>query len=109
MLPDGNATINFEHAWGDGVAVIRFFNEVFKESTSAPAIDPSSVVASSDGVGGLGGPLITRKEYVAQAADRVDEFIDSIDIAVVETDIIDSDWIKKQKISPDGFLQMASS
>lgn len=25
---NGNAAINFEHSWGDGVAVLRFFNEV---------------------------------------------------------------------------------
>uniref|UniRef100_A0A8C4QL18 Choline/carnitine acyltransferase domain-containing protein n=1 Tax=Eptatretus burgeri TaxID=7764 RepID=A0A8C4QL18_EPTBU len=27
---DGNAAVNFEHSWGDGVAVLRFMNEVFK-------------------------------------------------------------------------------
>ena len=28
MCKDGKAAVNFEHAWGDGVAVLRFFNEV---------------------------------------------------------------------------------
>ena len=28
LCKDGKAAINFEHAWGDGVAVLRFFNEV---------------------------------------------------------------------------------
>lgn len=26
---DGKAGINFEHSWGDGVAVLRFMNEIF--------------------------------------------------------------------------------
>ena len=42
--PDGGAAVNFEHAWGDGVAVIRFFNEVYKESMG-------SEVLSGDGDG----------------------------------------------------------
>ena len=25
---DGKAAVHFEHAWGDGVAMLRFFNEV---------------------------------------------------------------------------------
>ena len=28
VCKDGKAAVNFEHAWGDGVAVLRFFNEV---------------------------------------------------------------------------------
>ena len=108
VLPDGNATINFEHAWGDGVAVIRFFNEVYQESTGSPAVDPADITASAAGVKALDWHVDARaKEYVAQATERVDAFIDSIDIAVVETDVIDSNWVKSKKVSPDGFLQMS--
>ena len=32
----GKASVNFEHAWGDGVAVLRYFNEVFQDSTEKP-------------------------------------------------------------------------
>lgn len=28
VCKDGKAAVNFEHAWGDGVPVLRFFNEV---------------------------------------------------------------------------------
>lgn len=28
VLPNGMAGVNFEHAWGDGVAVLRYVNEV---------------------------------------------------------------------------------
>ena len=30
---NGKAAVNFEHAWGDGVAVLRFFNEVDRPLT----------------------------------------------------------------------------
>ena len=32
----GRAAVNFEHSWGDGVAVMRYFNEVFADSTRQP-------------------------------------------------------------------------
>ena len=31
---DGRAAVNFEHSWGDGVAVLRFVNEVHKDAGS---------------------------------------------------------------------------
>ena len=41
---NSGASVNFEHAWGDGVAVLRLFNELFKETTTAPVYphQPSS-------------------------------------------------------------------
>lgn len=48
LAKDGTAAVHFEHAWGDGVAVLRFFNEVFKDSTQAPAITPQSQPAHTD-------------------------------------------------------------
>ena len=47
------AALNFEHAWGDGVAVMRYFNEISKDgeknsfitADSRPAdIDPTQFV-----------------------------------------------------------------
>ena len=28
----GKTAINFEHSWGDGVAIVRFMNEIYKDS-----------------------------------------------------------------------------
>ncbi|KAL4667421.1 hypothetical protein H8959_006110 [Pygathrix nigripes] len=48
IAKDGSAAVHFEHSWGDGVAVLRFFNEVFKDSTQIPAITPQSQPATAD-------------------------------------------------------------
>lgn len=37
---DGTAGVNFEHSWGDGVAVLRFFNEIYKDSTQNSFLSP---------------------------------------------------------------------
>lgn len=30
VAKNGEAAINFEHSWGDGIAVLRFLNEIYK-------------------------------------------------------------------------------
>lgn len=45
VAKDGTAAVNFEHSWGDGVAVLRLFNEVYKETTESPIIQPSDVAS----------------------------------------------------------------
>lgn len=42
MAKDGKAAVNFEHSWGDGVAVLRFFQDIYKDSTSQPWVHPGS-------------------------------------------------------------------
>eukprot|EP00667_Euglena_gracilis_P003455 EG_transcript_3467 len=37
VRPDGVAAVNFEHSWGDGVAVLRFSEDVFNDSLQRPA------------------------------------------------------------------------
>ncbi|XP_003216432.2 carnitine O-palmitoyltransferase 2, mitochondrial isoform X1 [Anolis carolinensis] len=42
VTTDGMAGVNFEHSWGDGIAVLRFINEVYRDSTEHPALVPES-------------------------------------------------------------------
>lgn len=39
---DGHAAVNFEHAWGDGVAVLRYVQDIYKDSRENPFIHPNS-------------------------------------------------------------------
>ena len=48
LTKDGRASVNFEHSWGDGVAVLRYFNEVWKETTTKPFVHPDSAPANVD-------------------------------------------------------------
>ncbi|GLD74092.1 carnitine O-palmitoyltransferase 2, mitochondrial-like protein [Lates japonicus] len=48
LTKDGQAAINFEHSWGDGVAVLRFQNEIFKDTTEQPLVHPGSADAAVD-------------------------------------------------------------
>lgn len=48
ITQDGKAAINFEHSWGDGVAILRFFNEVYSDSTKNHFVDSKTVPANVD-------------------------------------------------------------
>lgn len=37
---DGSASVSFEHSWGDGVAVLRYFNEVYADTRISPFVHP---------------------------------------------------------------------
>lgn len=39
---DGVAGLNFEHSWGDGVAVLRYFQDIYKDSINNPQIHPDT-------------------------------------------------------------------
>lgn len=45
---DGVAAINFEHSWGDGVAILRLFNEIHKDTTINPLCHPEDLAATSE-------------------------------------------------------------
>lgn len=46
VTKDGTSGVSFEHSWGDGVAVLRLFNEIYKETTESPIIQPSDVATT---------------------------------------------------------------
>ena len=46
------------------------------------------------------------KAAIATATKDANTLIDSVDLAVVETEELNSKWIKENKLSPDGVLQM---
>lgn len=40
------ATINFEHSWGDGVAVLRLIEESFRDTKQNRFVHPSQTFSS---------------------------------------------------------------
>lgn len=47
---DGTAAVHFEHSWGDGVAVLRFFNEIYADSLAKPCVHPGASASTANGV-----------------------------------------------------------
>ncbi|XP_030061844.1 carnitine O-palmitoyltransferase 2, mitochondrial [Microcaecilia unicolor] len=111
LTADGTAAINFEHSWGDGVAVLRFQNEVFRDSTENPVISPQSSPArvdSSKAVQRLHFHLdAALKAGIAEAKEKFDKTVQSLTIASLEFKKGGREFFKKQRVSPDAAIQLA--
>lgn len=42
VTKDGTAGLNFEHSWGDGVAVLRYFQDIYHDSINNPHVHPDT-------------------------------------------------------------------
>lgn len=111
LAKDGTAAINFEHAWGDGVAVLRFQNEVFKDTTEQPAVSPQSAPAavdSSKAVEKLSFKLDdSLKAAVTDAKEKFDAAVGALTIASMEFKRGGKEFLKTQKLSPDAISQLS--
>lgn len=108
---DGTAGVNFEHSWGDGVAVLRYFNEVHKDTTNNPFVHPET----KSNVQGVE-PTVKLLEFdfddkamndISSAIDAHQKVIDSIDMNFLKYEQINKAECKKFKVSPDAFMQLS--
>eukprot|EP00064_Thunnus_orientalis_P003603 superscaffoldBa00000302_g3613 len=111
LAKDGQAAINFEHSWGDGVAVLRFQNEIFKDTTEQPLVHPGSAPAAVDSASAvrrlqfnLDGEL---KNGITKAKENFDSAISKLTIDAMEFKKGGKEQLKKNKLSPDAIVQLA--
>ena len=103
---NGEAAIHFEHAWGDGVAVMRFFNEVHEESIKQ-SYEPNMNVKPSD-VSLLEFELDeTMRDLIKKSQLKFDNFVSKLSFAAQELEDFGKNYLKSKKLSPDGVLQLA--
>uniref|UniRef100_A0A7M4E794 Carnitine O-palmitoyltransferase 2, mitochondrial-like n=1 Tax=Crocodylus porosus TaxID=8502 RepID=A0A7M4E794_CROPO len=107
VTSDGTAGINFEHSWGDGVAVLRFANEVHRNSTRHPALVPQSALSAvkcerlefklNDSV----------KSAINTARMKFDKTKQKMFVRQFRFQKFGKEFIVKQKLSPDAVFQLA--
>ncbi|KAG1666869.1 Carnitine O-palmitoyltransferase 2, mitochondrial [Nymphon striatum] len=107
----GTASVNFEHSWGDGVAILRYFEEVFKDSTQNhhvhPDTKPESVNTSQ---------LVKVIEFnlddksraaISEAHSSYKNLIEPLGLTAFRYEGLGKDLIKSKKLSPDSVIQLA--
>ncbi|XP_061187817.1 carnitine O-palmitoyltransferase 2, mitochondrial-like [Saccostrea echinata] len=109
MTGSGNACVNFEHAWGDGVAVLRYFNEVFDDSTMKSVVHPStSVQDSATSVRKLEFKLDQEmKDNLQKSVKKFNATMQSLDVDHLEYYKYTKSYVKKSGMSPDALMQLA--
>nr|XP_053634509.1 carnitine O-palmitoyltransferase 2, mitochondrial-like isoform X2 [Cherax quadricarinatus]XP_053634510.1 carnitine O-palmitoyltransferase 2, mitochondrial-like isoform X2 [Cherax quadricarinatus] len=107
---DGQGALNFEHSWGDGVAVMSYFNEVAKDVQEKPSIHPESVPANIDA-----SQFVRRLEFnltsnleaaINKAIQTYETNISTLQVNVLESKILSKNLCKKYKVSPDAMMQL---
>lgn len=111
IAKDGTAAVHLEHSWGDGVAVLRFFNEVFKDSTQAPAITPQGQPASTDS-----SVVVQKLQFrlndalktgISTAKEKFDATMKTLTVDCIQFHRGGKEFLKKHKLSPDSVAQLA--
>ncbi|KAJ1363183.1 hypothetical protein KIN20_022990 [Parelaphostrongylus tenuis] len=112
LIVDGNgqAAINFEHSWGDGVAVLRLMEESYKDTNTHHFVTPDTEAQPANTAMvkeiefSLTDSLRSRianaqKDHVARNS--------GLSFATMEYTDMNKEVIKKSKMSPDSMMQLA--
>ncbi|XP_022113656.1 carnitine O-palmitoyltransferase 2, mitochondrial [Pieris rapae] len=108
VTKDGVSGINFEHSWGDGVGVLRFFQDTYKEITNNPFIHPESTPSDNHiTVEKLSFKIDDKiKECVRNAQMEYKKWCDSLSIDYILYEDLNREDCKKFKVSADCIMQI---
>lgn len=111
MLSDGTLGLNCEHSWGDGVALLRFSNDIDKDAIEHGRINASnyqSIKSSAyDCVEKLEFQLDDKlKNEHDISKNNYNQFVSKLSIAAYEEKFIGKNLLKNAALSPDAIMQL---
>eukprot|EP00049_Salpingoeca_infusionum_P025481 m.19654 g.19654 ORF g.19654 m.19654 type:complete len:665 (+) comp8060_c0_seq2:89-2083(+) len=104
VAKNAKAAVNFEHSWGDGVAVLRYFNEIYAESAKNAAATPVAGVEPKKLEFDFSDDIV---QDLSKAGEGFDALLDSLELLVLQTQVMNADLLKECKLGTDGAMQMA--
>ncbi|XP_068139865.1 LOW QUALITY PROTEIN: carnitine O-palmitoyltransferase 2, mitochondrial [Drosophila tropicalis] len=109
---DGTASVHFEHSWGDGVAVLRYFNEVYKDTLEQPFVSTDSVHTPADGdtgnVRAINFDIDNQtKSSVEEAFAKNSAVVNSLEMNLLKYPRINKKTCKQYGLSPDSIIQLS--
>ncbi|XP_041460705.1 carnitine O-palmitoyltransferase 2, mitochondrial-like [Lytechinus variegatus] len=111
VCKNGLMSVNFEHAWGDGVAVLRLFNETYKDLTEQPALSPSSKPSNIDPSQCVNRLTLDLEPSVSNAIKTARENYEAATSKLrIDTNQhmeLGKNFLKSCKISPDSVMQLS--
>ncbi|CAG9855125.1 unnamed protein product [Phyllotreta striolata] len=109
LSQDGHAAVNFEHAWGDGVAVLRYVQDIYKDSRNNRFVTPETKPYDDDisNVIRLDMNLNDKiKSTINEAKKEYNKTCKSLDIDYLIFNKIGKNVCKKLAVSPDAIMQL---
>lgn len=106
---NGALGVTFEHAWGDGVAVLRYTQDTFNDSINQSSATMNRNASSTESVLQLDWKLTPELELIAsRAKQRLEKEASNMDFYVGLFDQFGKkDRIFKGAVKPDPFMQVA--
>ena len=104
---NSSAAVSFEHSWGDGVAVLRLFNEIYAETINRPRplIPPLSPTPLPEKLHfNLSDNL---KRVLDGGRQELMERANSLSVNLLQYDEFGKKYLKAKQLSPDGIIQLA--
>ncbi|CAI5727676.1 unnamed protein product [Peronospora destructor] len=102
VAANGTASVSFEHAWGDGVAVLRYVNELYDDSIKYPVLKTSSQAKPRELTWDVSGET---NKLLNEAKKTYDKWASSLLVACAETPVARA-VSKQYNIGTDGLMQM---
>ncbi|XP_008217123.1 carnitine O-palmitoyltransferase 2, mitochondrial isoform X1 [Nasonia vitripennis] len=107
---DGFAGINFEHSWGDGVAVLRYFQDIKKDISEKPRFHPEderSISGESSLVQRLDFKVDDKaKDVISKERTQYEKWTKSLDIGFMVYEGFGKRECKDFGVSPDAVMQL---
>lgn len=110
VTKDGYSGVNFEHAWGDGVAVLRYVQDIKKDSEEKPQVNNETRLTdvSIDEVYRLDIKLTDQlKSEITNAKKEYVNLCKTLGINYLLFDGIGKNICKREAVSPDAVMQLA--
>ncbi|CAH0488215.1 unnamed protein product [Peronospora farinosa] len=102
VAANGTASVSFEHAWGDGVAVLRYLNEMYDDSIKYPVLKTSSQAKPRELTWDISGET---NKLLNEAKKTYDKWVSRLLVACAETPVTRA-VSKQYNIGTDGLMQM---
>ncbi|KAF5300377.1 hypothetical protein FQR65_LT00998 [Abscondita terminalis] len=104
----GKAGINFEHSWGDGVAVLRYFQDIYKDVKENAYIHPDTKpYIDQTCVRNLDFKLDDNiKNTIVETSKAYENKCKSLNFDFIEMENYGKNFCKKHLLSPDAVMQL---
>ena len=104
VTKNGKGSIHFEHSWGDGVSVLRYFNEIYKDSVAKHHVGPTEGGSAEKLDPELSPNLIQELENARGDFEKVKN---SFVLDVMKFEGFGKNDLRKLKVSPDSICQLS--
>ncbi|XP_054280161.1 carnitine O-palmitoyltransferase 2, mitochondrial [Macrosteles quadrilineatus] len=108
VTKDGTASVNFEHSWGDGVAVLRYFNDIHTDMLKHSYVHPDLTPRQDPPVRKLEFNLDEKaREMIRNAQEKYDKTCKSLEVRAMDYRKYGRQMCNSVKMSPDALMQLA--